>query len=157
MGRNAIETLMGAVVLVVTGFFLVYAYNRGNVQTIDGYPLTARFTAIDGLKIGDDVRLSGIKIGSVVAHDLDPKYFQAVVTLSIDPAIRLPDDSAALIASEGLLGGKYVAIEPGGGEAMLPAGGEITMTQPSVNLESLIGKLIYNYGSGNSDGGAGSP
>ncbi|MSP81664.1 MAG: outer membrane lipid asymmetry maintenance protein MlaD [Alphaproteobacteria bacterium] len=156
MSRNAIETLMGGVVLVVTGFFLVYAYNRGNVETVEGYRVTARFTAIDGLRVGDDVKLSGIKIGSVVAHDLDPEYFQAVVTLSIDPNINLPDDSAALIASEGLLGGKYVAIEPGGAEETVPPGGEITMTQPAVNLESLIGKLIYNYGSGKS-GAASSP
>jgi phospholipid/cholesterol/gamma-HCH transport system substrate-binding protein len=153
MSRNAIETLMGGVVLVVTGFFLVLAYNRGNVATVEGYPLNARFTAIDGLKIGDDVRLSGIKIGSVVDQTLDADYYQAIVTMSINPGVRLPDDSAALIASDGLLGGKYVAIEPGAAEEMLAPGGEITLTQPSVNLESLLGKLIYNYGAGKSDSG----
>jgi phospholipid/cholesterol/gamma-HCH transport system substrate-binding protein len=148
MSRNAIETLMGGVVLVVTGFFLVFAYNRGNVATVEGYPISARFTAIDGLKIGDDVRLSGIKIGSVVDHHLDPDYYQAIVSMSINPGVALPDDSAALIASDGLLGGKYVAIEPGGAEEMIAPGGQITLTQPSVNLESLLGKLIYSYGSG---------
>lgn len=157
MSRNAIETLMGGVVLVVTGFFLVFAYTRGNVATVEGYTVTAKFSGIDGLRMGDDVKLSGIKVGSVVGQTLDPEYYQAIVTLSIDPQIRLPDDSSASIASEGLLGGKYVALEPGGSEEMLAQGSEITLTQPSVNLESLIGKLIYNYGSGDTENQSSTP
>jgi len=157
VSRNAIETLMGGVVLAVTGFFLVFAYQRGNVQTVDGYTVTAKFSAIDGLKVGDDVRLSGIKVGSVVGQSLDPTYYQAIVTMSLDPNVQLPEDSSAAVASEGLLGGKYVALEPGGAEAMLAPGSEITLTQPSVNLESLIGKLIYNYGADDAAGGSSAP
>ena len=142
---------MGAVVLAVAGFFLVFAYSRGNVAPVEGYTVTAKFSAIDGLSIGDDVRISGIRVGSVVDQTLEPEFFRAVITLSIDSDVTLPEDTAALIASDGLLGGKYVALQPGGLEEVLAPGGEITMTQPSVNLETLLGKLIYNYSGGGSD------
>ncbi len=148
---------MGGVVLIVAGFFLVFAYSRGNVATIEGYSITARFSAIDGLKMGDDVRVSGIKVGSVVGQALDPEYFRAIVTMTIDPGVILPEDSAAMIASDGLLGGKYVAVQPGGMDEVLAPGDEITMTQPSVNLETLLGKLIYNYSGGSSDSGDSNP
>lgn len=146
MGRSLVETLMGAVVLAVAAVFLVYAYTRADVQTVRGYEVKARFTAIDGLKVGDDVRISGIKVGSVVRQTLDPEFFQAVVTLSLDPSVILSEDTTAAVASEGLLGGKYLALEPGGSEEIIKPGGEITFTQPSVNLESLLGKVIYNLG-----------
>lgn len=139
---------MGAVVLLVAGFFLAFAYTRGDVAAVEGYPITAKFTAIDGLDVGDDVRVSGIRVGSVVAQTLEPELFRAVVTMSIDSAVTLPEDTAALIASDGLLGGKYVSLQPGGLDEVLPPGGEITLTQPSVNLESLLGKFIYNSGAG---------
>jgi phospholipid/cholesterol/gamma-HCH transport system substrate-binding protein len=153
--RHAIETVMGGVVLLVAAFFLVFAYTRGNLAAVEGYAISARFSAIDGLKIGDDVRISGIRVGSVVGQTLEPEYYRAVVAMSIDPGVTLPEDSAAMIASDGLLGGKYVAIQPGAMEETLPPGGEITMTQPSVNLETLLGKLIYNYSGGSSSVGDG--
>lgn len=146
---------MGAVVLLVAGFFLVFSYTRGNVAAVEGYSITAKFSAIDGLDVGDDVRVSGIRVGSVTRQTLDPEYFRAVVAMSIDPAVRLPADTSALIASDGLLGGKYVSLAPGGLDEMLEPGGEITLTQPSINLETLLGKFIYNAGS-NSDS-AGQP
>jgi phospholipid/cholesterol/gamma-HCH transport system substrate-binding protein len=139
---------MGAVVLIVAGFFLVFAYTRGNVAAVAGYSITAKFSAIDGLDVGDDVRVSGIRVGSVTGQTLDPEYFRAVVAMSIDPSVRLPADTSALIASDGLLGGKYVALAPGGLDEMLEPGAEITLTQPAVNLETLLGKFIYNAGAG---------
>lgn len=148
MGRTFVETLMGAVVLAVAGVFLVYAYTRANVQTVAGYQVTALFTTIDGLKVGDDVRISGIKVGSVVDQTLDPEFFQAVVTLSIEPWVSLPEDTSVAVASEGLFGGKYLALEPGGSEEIIEPGGRISFTQSSVNLESLLGKVIYNVGQG---------
>jgi phospholipid/cholesterol/gamma-HCH transport system substrate-binding protein len=137
---------MGAVVLLVAAFFLAFAYTRGNVAAVEGYPIKATFTAVDGLDVGDDVRISGIRVGSVVAQTLEPEFFRAVVTLSIDSAVTLPEDTAAMIASDGLLGGKYVSLQPGGLDEVLPPGGVITLTQPSVNHESLLGKFIYNAG-----------
>jgi phospholipid/cholesterol/gamma-HCH transport system substrate-binding protein len=145
---------MGAVVLAVAAFFLVFAYSRGNVAPVEGYIISAKFSAIDGLSIGDDVRISGIRVGSVVDQALEPDYFRAVVTLSIESDVVLPEDTTAMIASDGLLGGKYVALQPGGLEETIAPGGQITITQPSVNLETLLGKLIYNYSGGSSSSDA---
>ncbi len=116
------------------------------MSAVSGYEVTARFSAIDGLKLGDDVRISGITVGTVVDQVLDPEYFQAIVHMSIKQSIELPEDTTAAVVSEGLLGGKYVATQPGGTDALIPPGGEITMTQSSVNLEGLLGKVIYNIG-----------
>ncbi|MEE8532395.1 MAG: outer membrane lipid asymmetry maintenance protein MlaD [Alphaproteobacteria bacterium] len=150
MGKTLLETLIGAVVLVVAIAFITMAYTRSDVKTVKGYTVLAQFTAIDGLNVGDDVRISGIKVGSVTDQTLDYDYFRAIVHMSIDPAVELPEDTTAAVVSEGLLGGKYVALEPGGDDELITDGGEITLTQSSVNLESLLGKFIY---SGSSSGG----
>lgn len=150
MGKTLLETLIGALVLVVAIAFITMAYTRSDVKTVKGYTVLAQFTAIDGLNVGDDVRISGIKVGSVTDQTLDYDYFRAIVHMSIDPAVELPEDTTAAVVSEGLLGGNYVALEPGGGGELITDGGEITLTQSSVNLESLLGKFIY---SGSSSGG----
>ncbi|MEE8204360.1 MAG: outer membrane lipid asymmetry maintenance protein MlaD [Alphaproteobacteria bacterium] len=149
MGKTLLETLIGALVLVVAIAFITMAYTRSDVKTVKGYTVLAQFTAIDGLNVGDDVRISGIKVGSVTDQTLDYDYFRAIVHMSIDPAVELPEDTTAAVVSEGLLGGKYVALEPGDDE-LITDSGEITLTQSSVNLESLLGKFIY---SGSSSGG----
>ena len=150
MGKTLLETLIGAVVLVVAIAFITMAYTRSDVKTVKGYTVLAQFTSIDGLNVGDDVRISGIKVGSVTDQTLVYDYYRAIVHMSIDPAVELPEDTTAAVVSEGLLGGKYVALEPGGGDELITDGGEITLTQSSVNLESLLGKFIY---SGSSSGG----
>ena len=149
MGRSVVETLIGAAVLVVAVVFPADAYTTRNVATVAGYEVFARFSTVDGLKTGDDVRISGIKVGSIVDMSLD----QAVVRISVDPAVELPEDTVAAVASEGLLGGKCRALEPGGADELIFAGGEIKITQSSVNLESLLGKAIYSFGSGGAGGG----
>jgi len=79
MGRNLIETLMGAVVLVVAGLFLIFAYSTTNVRPVRGYTVTAKFERVDGLNTGSDVRLSGIKVGTVVDQKLEPNTFLAEI------------------------------------------------------------------------------
>ena len=160
MNRNAVETVMGAVVLVVAALFLFFAYTTSQVAAVSGYQLKARFSNADGLKDGGDVRISGIKVGSIVSQSLDPKTYQAVVILSIDPSVKLATDSVAQITSSGLLGDKYISIEPGNEDDIIPAGGTITHTQAQMSLEGLIGQVIYNQaqgGGGNkgSDSGGG--
>ena len=88
MNRNAAETVMGAVVLIVAAVFLFFAYNTAQVSAVSGYQLTAKFSNANGLKSGGDVRISGIKVGSILTQHLDPKTFQAVVTISLDPMAR---------------------------------------------------------------------
>ncbi len=148
MNRNAVETVMGAVVLVVAAVFLFFAYTTSQVQTVSGYELQAKFNSVDGLKDGGDVRVSGIKVGSILSQKLDPKTFQAVVTVSVDPSVKLATDSIAEITSSGLLGDKYISIEPGNEDEIIPPGGTITHTQAAMSLENLIGQMIYSQSQG---------
>lgn len=144
--RSLAELLTGAIVLVVAAGFLVYAVT-GSGRSLTGGPgmtLTARFDRIDGLAAGADVRLAGVKVGQVVAQRIDPETFLAVLTLRIDAGLRLPTDTSAEIQSEGLLGGKYVALVPGGADRFLADGQEITITQSAVSLESLLGRFIFS-------------
>ncbi len=144
MRRSVIETIMGAVVLVAAGLFLFFAYSSSNVRATDGYELIARFNRVDGLANGSDVRMSGIKIGSVLSQSLDPQTYRAVVRLSVDSAIKLPTDTTARIQSDGLLGNTYMVLEPGGSEEILGSGGVIEYTQDAVNLVDLLGRFIFS-------------
>jgi phospholipid/cholesterol/gamma-HCH transport system substrate-binding protein len=146
MSGNLVETLIGAVVLLVAGFFLAFAYSTGGVGSgrNSGYELQARFNRADGLVIGGDVRLSGIKIGTITKQSLDPKTYDAVVTFTVDSRYELPEDTALKIASEGLLGGNYLSVEPGGSDKMLKPGSFVQHTQGSVNLMDLIGQAIFS-------------
>jgi len=144
MSRNAVETVMGAVVLVVAALFLFFAYTRTQTHTVTGYDVSARFDRVDGLRTGGDVRISGIKVGSIISQTLDPKTYLAVVHMTIDPSVKLPTDTVAQIASSGLLGDKYLSLVPGGAEETIPPGGRIQFTQPAISLESLIGQYIFS-------------
>src|SRR5262245_63615394 len=118
------ETILGAVVAIVAvSFFVFAAAQSGQASTGAGYDLIARFQRVDGIAVGSDVRVSGVKVGVVKSVGLDPDTFLAKLDFAIDPAVQVPDDSIARIASDGLLGGAYVAIEPGSGDA-LAAGSE---------------------------------
>ncbi len=148
MRRNVMETVLGAVVLLVAAGFVYLAYTTAEIRAVVGYEVTASFLKIGGLARGSDVRISGIKVGSVVDHRLDGDTFDAVVTLSIAPGVKLPEDTVATIASEGLLGGKYVRLEPGGAEAVIPPGGAITKTRDYRSLEDQVGEIIFLATSG---------
>src|SRR4051812_48905030 len=153
MSRNLIETVLGAVVLIVAIGFGAWAYGRSNIGDTAGYTLKAQFDRVDGLDVGADVRLSGIKVGRVLSETLNPETYRASVTFSVRSDIKVPADSSASIASASLLGGKSLPRAPGGDEKMLADGGEVTLTQASINIEDLIGKYIYGGGGGG--GGAG--
>jgi phospholipid/cholesterol/gamma-HCH transport system substrate-binding protein len=143
MNRNVIETIMGGVVLLVALVFLIFVYTSSSTRAVDGYEVIARFNRVDGLTSGADVRLSGIKVGSVIAQELDPGTYLAIVRLSIADEVKLPTDTAARILSDGLLGGNYLALEPGGAEAMIEPGGEIAITQDPVNIADLLGRFVF--------------
>ncbi|PJB70813.1 MAG: outer membrane lipid asymmetry maintenance protein MlaD [Alphaproteobacteria bacterium CG_4_9_14_3_um_filter_47_13] len=144
MKRSVIETVLGAVVLLMAGIFLFYGYKTADVKKISGYEITADFSGIGGLAVGDDVQISGVKVGSVTNVMLDSETYLARVKMSIEPSIRLPEDTAALISSESLLGGKYLALEPGASEEIIPAGGRVPYTQAPQNLEQLLGQFIFS-------------
>jgi phospholipid/cholesterol/gamma-HCH transport system substrate-binding protein len=151
MKGNLFEALIGAVVLAVAAFFLVFAFSTTDVGAVDGYEVTATFDRVDGVNAGADVRMSGIKIGSVTKLELDPQTFLAKATLNISSSVELPNDSSAEITTEGLLGGKYMAIVPGGAEDVIAPGGRIQFTQSSLSLEGLIGRFGFGLGDSESD------
>jgi phospholipid/cholesterol/gamma-HCH transport system substrate-binding protein len=144
MKRSVVETLLGALVLVVAGVFLLYSYKVGDVAVPDGYNISADFAGIGGLQPGDEVQISGVKVGSVTKVDLVPESYLARVHMNVDSSLRLPTDTAALISSESLLGGKYLLLEPGAEEEMIPQGGTIQFTQAPQNLEQLLGQFIFS-------------
>ena len=146
MASNTVEALIGAVVLTAAGGFLVYAANTASISAGGGYELVAEFRKAEGISPGGDVRIGGVKIGSITEMDLDPQSYKAVVRLSIDDEVQLPDDSDVKITSSSLLGDSYLAITPGGSEFMLEPGDEIEFTQDSVSLMDLVGKFIAGTG-----------
>jgi phospholipid/cholesterol/gamma-HCH transport system substrate-binding protein len=151
MANNAIETVMGAVVLAVAGGFLYFAYDKSNVKPVDGYTLTAGFSNISGIAPGSAVRIGGIKVGVIENLTLDATSYQAIATLRIEDRVKLPRDSSAAIQSTGLIGEKFLAIEPGGEEDLLKTGDKIAFTQPSVSLEEMIGKFVFSGGGADKD------
>ena len=148
MRRNAIETIMGAVVLVVAAVFVVFAYSSADIAAVRGYEITAKFDRVDGIRQGTDVRMSGIKVGTVLSETLEPDTYFAVLTFSIDPNVKLPVDSSAKIVTDGLLGSKYIALTPGAEDKLIAQNGEITHTQSAINLEDLVSRYIFSGSSG---------
>jgi len=142
MQNHTVETLIGAIVVAVAVAFLYFAYANTNATNLAGYDVNARFQRVDGLNVGTDVRLSGIKIGSVSALTLDPKTYQATVYLSIKSDVKIPEDSSIMVTSTGLLGNSYLSVSPGGSDVMIAPGGSIQNTQGSVDLMSLIGRFV---------------
>ncbi len=164
MHRNVIETVMGAVVLAVALLFLGFAYTSANLHSVSGYKLKAQFDQADGVGAGTDVRIGGVKVGTVTSVTLNPKSYLADVELSIDPAIKLSPDTAAAISSDGLLGGRSLSLSPGAEpdspNGWLKDGDSIDHTQSNPSLEQLLGQVIFNIGqlsdkAGNNGGGAG--
>lgn len=143
MGNNLVESLLGAVVLVVAGLFLVFAYSTTNVRTVGGYEVIAKFERVDGLNTGSDVKLSGIKVGTVFEQKLEPSTYLAIVRMNINSNVKLPVDTVAQVTSDGLLGSNFVALVPGGEDKLIPAGGEIKYTQAPVNVVQLLGKFVF--------------
>jgi len=143
MNRNPIETVLGAVVLVVAGMFVALAYSSAQVATTQGYEVQATFLKVGGLQVGSDVRISGINIGTVSRQSLDQNTYEAEVTMVIDPKVSLPDDTVAAIVGDGLLGGKYVDLQPGRSLQRITDGGAITNSQDFRSLEDLVGEIIF--------------
>ena len=145
------ETILGGIVVVVAVGFFAFAAAQAGQTGVSGrtYDLTARFQRVDGVGIGSDVRVSGVKVGVVRSVALDPETYMARLTFTIDQNIHVLDESTARIATDGLLGGAYVAIEPAGMDP-LPAGGEIPYTQGSVDLLTLLASFAQEQGQSDS-------
>lgn len=143
MNKKPVETIMGIVVLVVAAFFLYFAYKVSDLQVVKGYDVTAKFLKVGGLNVGSDVRINGIKVGSVVGLTLDESDYIANVTMSLLPNVQLPKDSSAVIVGDGLMGDKFIKIEPGKDKVMLQNGDNISNTKDFKTLEDMVGEIIF--------------
>lgn len=143
---NYFEIIVGTFVLFCAVFFFSTSLKSAKIKSAGGYHLIAKFENVDGIASGSDVKISGVKIGTIEDQFLDQKDFRATLKLNIDQHVKLPSDTSAKISSEGLLGSKYLSITPGGDEENLRDGDEILFTQSSVNLEDLLGKFIFGSG-----------
>lgn len=142
-GQAWAEAAVGAVVLAVAGAFLAYALGSSVSDGMKGgYELSARFGQAGGLSPGADVRVAGVKVGQVLGVELDPKSFLARARFRINTGVKLPSDSSVKITTDGILGGNYVSVEPGGATDDLKAGGEFQNVQGAVDLFGLIGSVI---------------
>ncbi|MCH2095747.1 MAG: outer membrane lipid asymmetry maintenance protein MlaD [Rhodobacteraceae bacterium] len=147
MSTQTTEVLVGAVVLVAALTFGVYtAQTAGLSFDRGGYELTASFRSLEGVSVGTDVRLAGVKVGTVTSVDLNPETFRAETVVTIQEGIDIPDDSAIVISSEGLLGGNFVEISPGGSPFAFEPGAEVFDTQGSISLVSLLMKFVSGGG-----------
>lgn len=145
--ENITEIIVGAVVLVVAAGFLTYAAQAtGLTQRAGDFTLTASFRSIEGVTVGTDVRLAGVKIGTVTATALNPETYRADTVFSLNRAVPIPDDSTAVVASEGLLGGTYIELVPGGSLGSFADGAEIVDTQGAVSLLDLLLKYVGGNG-----------
>ncbi|MBL41132.1 MAG: outer membrane lipid asymmetry maintenance protein MlaD [Rhodospirillaceae bacterium] len=143
MKNNFFEAFVGAIVLVLATIFLIYAFTTANFKTIDGYEVFAEFDRVDGLTVGSDVRMSGIKIGTVLSQKLNLETYGAIISIEIDKDIKLPIDSSAQIISDGLLGSKFLALIPGSDLEYIDPGGAIEFTQSPIILENLLGQFLF--------------
>ncbi len=141
MKNNLVETLMGAIVLCITGGFLYFAFSNTGVSAVGGTTYLARFDKVDGLAVGGEVKISGINVGTITNQYLDEDTFRAIVEIKIKSSIKLPEDTFAKITSEGLLGGNYLVLDPGGSDVILEEGDEITETQGAVDFLGLLDKF----------------
>ncbi|HIJ38947.1 MAG TPA: MCE family protein [Rhodospirillaceae bacterium] len=135
------EAFIGGAVLALGAIILAAAYGVTGRSAVPGYDVHARFNKAEGISMGADVRLSGVSVGRVTGMELDNKY-HVMMTVRLAPSVALPTDSAALIQTDGLLGAKYVALQPGADETNLRPGEEIGTTQDSMDMQDLLGMII---------------
>ncbi|MBM3589793.1 MAG: outer membrane lipid asymmetry maintenance protein MlaD [Alphaproteobacteria bacterium] len=142
--HNFFDFLVGTIVLGIAITFFTISFKSSKISSDNGYKILAKFDNADGINIGSDIKISGVKIGTISEQNLDAESFQAVLKFNIYNHIKIPTDSSAKIVSEGLLGSKYIAITPGGDDEFMKEGQEINFTQSSINFEELLGKFIFN-------------
>ncbi len=144
MKANILDAFLGFVILLLTGLFIFYVYIKIDTKFFkaDGLLLNARFENVDGIVVGSKVKLSGVNVGTVKSISIDPESFYAVVSMVFDKEFNFPDDTEASVQQEGLLGGSYISILPGGSDIMLSNNQEILYTQGSTSLLNLLLRFV---------------
>jgi phospholipid/cholesterol/gamma-HCH transport system substrate-binding protein len=153
MKSSTAETLIGAAVIAIAAIFFVFAYQAsGQGGTAQGLRLTAEFENAAGINVGTDVRMAGVKVGTVTGFALNQSNYLAQVTMQVDPRLKLTDDATAKVTSEGLLGSNFITLEQGGSDTILADGGVISITQGAVDIWSLISEAMFARKSDGSSG-----
>lgn len=143
MNKKPVETIMGLVVLAVASLFMLFAYRVSDLQVVKGYEINARFLKVGGLNTGADVRINGIKVGTVISQKINPEDYMVDVKLSLLPNISLPIDSSIVISGDGLMGDKFIKIEPGQSKEKLLPGSVAANTKDAKSLEDMVGEIIF--------------
>lgn len=143
MNKKPVETIMGIVVLIIAVFFLLFAYRVSDLQVVKGYELKAKFLKVGGISVGSDVRINGIKIGTLIEQKLNPDDYMVDLTLSIASDVKLPKDSVIAIVGDGLMGNKFIKIEPGKSNEYLENGEEFENAKDFKTLEDMVGEIIF--------------
>ena len=137
---------MGAIVLAAAAGFVALAYEVADIQGNGGYKIIAEFGSTGGLSVGDDVRISGIKVGRIIDQTLDPVTYSARIAMAIAPDVQIPADTSARITASSLLGGNYLELMPGADSEMLASGAVIYDTRDPVSINDLLGKMVFSSG-----------
>ena len=143
MKKNPIETILGFLVIILACLFLFFACSRIDTKDISGYTVVANFAKVGGLGAGADVRIAGLKVGSVLKTELDQEDYTVNVYLSIDSNVKLPIDTVAAIADAGIMGDKYIRLEPGKAQAILNANDKLAQTKSYKSLEDSVSEFIF--------------
>lgn len=143
MNKKPVETIMGIVVLVIAVLFMMFAYNVSDLHVVKGYDINAKFLKVGGLNTGADVRINGVKVGTVVEQKINTDDFMVDVKMSILPEIVLPIDSVITIAGDGLMGDKFIKIEPGNSSEKIKPGDIVKKTKDAKSLEDMVGEIIF--------------
>ena len=146
MKKINLEMIVGLFLLAGFASFAWLSVKMGDINPFanETYPITARFTSISGLKTGATLELAGVTVGKVSRIDLDADEYEAVVHMDVEKQVLLTDDSIASIRTSGIIGDKFIKLSPGGSEIFLEADGEIEETEPSISLEELVSKYIFD-------------
>lgn len=145
MNKSCVETLIGVAIICVTGFCVLYGLTFYKPNQDSGYVVVASFNSVDGISKGSDVSISGVMVGHVTKVFLDSETFAAQVEMMIYNNIKLPKDTRASVSSSGLIGSRFIALEPGRSDEFLQDGSKIIYTQSAINIEGLINKFIYMF------------
>lgn len=146
MRNTLVETLIGAVVLAVAGVFLFISYTTAGIRADGGYKFDVLFNRLDGVTVGTDVRIAGIKVGSVSSTMLDHTTFDAVATLQVYDDVEIPDDSIFRVKSDGLLGDSYIGVQIGGSELMIASGDTVYDGKGPIDLFELVAQFALGSG-----------
>ena len=143
MNKKPVETIMGIVVLAVAALFMMFAYSVSDLQVVKGYEIKARFLKVGGLNTGADVRINGVKVGTVLSQKISPQDYMVDVKMSISPEVALPKDSIISIAGDGLMGDKFVKIEPGKSSETITPGSVAENTKDAKSFVDMVGEIIF--------------